>query len=94
MGFEHTITVKLTLKVLSTSVNEMQLLPVIPRDGQQGVLVLFTESHGGQPVFGHVSVFPFTPTLDEMGTRIVDLEKNVVELMLQAGMKEQEISQQ
>lgn len=81
--------------MLSTSVNEMQLLPVIPRNGQQGVLVLlFTKSHGGQPVFGHVSVFPFTPTLDEMGTRIVDLEKNVVELMLQAGMKEQEISQQ
>lgn len=29
-----------------------------------------------------------------MGTRICDLEKNVVELMLQAGMKEQEISKQ
>lgn len=29
-----------------------------------------------------------------MGTRIGDLEKNVVELMLQAGMKEQEISKQ
>lgn len=73
----------------------MQLLPVIPRDGQQWVLVLpFTESHGGQPVLVHVSGFPFTPTLDEMGTRIGDLEKNVVELMLQAGMKEQEISQQ
>lgn len=81
--------------MLLTSINEMQLLPVIPRDGQQGMLVLpFTESQGGQPVFVHVSVFPFTPTLDEMGTRIGDLEKNVVELMLQAGMKEQEISQQ
>lgn len=29
-----------------------------------------------------------------MGTRIDDLEKNVVELMLQAGMKEQEIAKQ
>lgn len=29
-----------------------------------------------------------------MGTRIDDLEKNVVELMLQAGMQEQDISKQ
>lgn len=29
-----------------------------------------------------------------MGTRIDDLEKNVVDLMLQAGMKEQEIAKQ
>lgn len=36
----------------------------------------------------------FTQTLEEMGTRIDDLEKNVVELMLQAGMKEQEIAKQ
>nr|XP_046274359.1 heat shock factor-binding protein 1-like protein 1 [Scatophagus argus] len=27
--------------------------------------------------------------IDEMGTRIVDLEKNVAELMTQAGMEEQ-----
>ncbi|XP_029700576.1 heat shock factor-binding protein 1-like protein 1 [Takifugu rubripes] len=32
--------------------------------------------------------------IEEMGTRIDDLEKNVVELMLQAGMKEQEIAKQ
>ncbi|CAG06000.1 unnamed protein product [Tetraodon nigroviridis] len=32
--------------------------------------------------------------IDDMGTRICDLEKNVVELTRQAGMKEQEISKQ
>lgn len=37
----------------------------------------------------HVS---FTFTLDEMGTRIDDLEKNVSDLMTQAGMEEQAIS--
>lgn len=31
----------------------------------------------------------FTFTLDEMGTRIDDLERNVAVLMTQAGMKEQ-----
>lgn len=30
--------------------------------------------------------------IDEMGTRIDDLEKNVAELMTQAGMEEQAIS--
>lgn len=34
----------------------------------------------------------FTFTLDEMGTRIDDLEKNVAELMTQAGMEEQAVS--
>ncbi|TKS88981.1 Heat shock factor-binding protein 1 [Collichthys lucidus] len=34
----------------------------------------------------------FTSALDEMGTRIGDLEKNVAELMTQAGMEEQAIS--
>lgn len=41
-----------------------------------------------------LSDLSFTQTLEEMGTRIDDLEKNVVELMLQAGMKEQEIAKQ
>lgn len=36
--------------------------------------------------------FSFTLALDEMGTRIDDLEKNVVELMTQAGMEEQATS--
>lgn len=36
-----------------------------------------------------VADFSFTLTLDEMGTRIDDLEKNVLELMTQAGMEEQ-----
>lgn len=35
---------------------------------------------------------PFTLALDEMGTRIDDLQKNVVELMTQAGMEEQAVS--
>lgn len=34
-------------------------------------------------------VFSLVFALDEMGTRIDDLEKNVVELMTQAGMEEQ-----
>lgn len=33
--------------------------------------------------------FSLVFALDEMGTRIDDLEKNVVELMTQAGMEEQ-----
>lgn len=37
-------------------------------------------------------VVSFTPTLDEMGTRIDGLEKNVAELMTQAGMEEQAVS--
>lgn len=51
----------------------------------------------GEAVSEHASVgsdLSFTQTLEEMGTRIDDLEKNVVELMLQAGMKEQEIAKQ
>lgn len=75
----------------------MQPLRVMPRGEQQGVLILpFTESWRSftQPALVNVSVFSFTLTLDEMGTRIGDLEKNVVELMLQAGMKEQEITKQ
>lgn len=36
--------------------------------------------------------FSFTFTLNEMGTRIDDLEKNVTELMTQAGMEQQAIS--
>lgn len=75
------------------------MLPVrvVSRGGQQGVLILpFRESWRSftQPALFNGSVFSFTLTLDEMGTRIDDLEKNVVELMLQAGMKEQEISKQ
>ncbi|XP_068603528.1 heat shock factor-binding protein 1-like protein 1 [Brachionichthys hirsutus] len=31
-------------------------------------------------------------TIDEMGTRIADLEKNVTVLMTQAGMEEQAVS--
>ncbi|KAI3357989.1 hypothetical protein L3Q82_003012 [Scortum barcoo] len=42
---------------------------------------------------GEGSVYvPFTPTLDAMGTRIDDLEKNVAELMTQAGMEEPPVS--
>lgn len=51
----------------------------------------------GEEVSQHALVgsdLSFTRTLEEMGTRIDDLEKNVVELMLQAGMKEQEIAKQ
>ncbi|KAK9527186.1 hypothetical protein VZT92_015843 [Zoarces viviparus] len=36
--------------------------------------------------------FSFTPTLDEMGTRIDGLENNVSDLMTQAGMEEQAAS--
>lgn len=39
-----------------------------------------------------VSDCPFTLALDEMGTRIDGLEKNVAELMTQAGMEEQAVS--
>ena len=39
-----------------------------------------------------MQVVSFTFTLDEMGTRIDGLEKNVAELMTQAGMEEQAIS--
>ncbi|TWW65451.1 hypothetical protein D4764_21G0003510 [Takifugu flavidus] len=64
----------------------------------QGVLVLpFSESWGGglpSMPRSSLSERSFTQTLEEMGTRIDDLEKNVVDLMLQAGMKEQEIAKQ
>lgn len=36
--------------------------------------------------------FSLTLSLDEMGVRIDDLEKNVAHLMTQAGMEEQPIS--
>ncbi|KAM6974328.1 heat shock factor-binding protein 1-like protein 1 [Tautogolabrus adspersus] len=37
----------------------------------------------------YLAEFSFTLALDEMGNRIDDLEKNVAELMTQAGMEEQ-----
>lgn len=42
-----------------------------------------------QHVHSQADFFPLVFALDEMGTRIDDLEKNVVELMTQAGMEEQ-----
>uniref|UniRef100_A0A8C7MNQ4 Heat shock factor-binding protein 1 n=1 Tax=Oncorhynchus kisutch TaxID=8019 RepID=A0A8C7MNQ4_ONCKI len=36
------------------------------------------------------SILPLTNPLDDMGTRIDDLEKNVADLMTQAGMDEQQ----
>lgn len=57
-------------------------------------LVVLEECFFPACLVGWFSGLSFTRTLEEMGTRIDDLEKNVVELMLQAGMKEQEISKQ
>lgn len=49
-------------------------------------------AQGGSGTCVCVADFSFTLALDEMGTRIDDLEKNVLELMTQAGMEEQATS--
>uniref|UniRef100_A0AAQ4S742 Uncharacterized protein n=1 Tax=Gasterosteus aculeatus aculeatus TaxID=481459 RepID=A0AAQ4S742_GASAC len=45
-----------------------------------------------QAMSDHGRKLSFTPALDEMGTRIDDLENNVSELMTQAGVEEQAAS--
>lgn len=43
-------------------------------------------------VITYIARLPLTNPLDDVGTRIDDLEKNVADLMTQAGMEEQQTS--
>uniref|UniRef100_A0A4W5NXN8 Uncharacterized protein n=1 Tax=Hucho hucho TaxID=62062 RepID=A0A4W5NXN8_9TELE len=52
----------------------------------------FQMYYNNNNVITYIARLPLTNPLDDMGTRIDDLEKNVADLMTQAGMEEQQTS--